>query len=452
MAPRHTQWRSGSFGEIVRRVFFFHNQAKSSIVIFFRQKPVKFFLSCQCSFSLNYLQNDRRNFMFADLFDYNGFSPHGLCLLWQPELLWSLAGSDALISTSYLSISAAIVLYLIKRQDMYLRWVALAFALFIFLCAASHATDLWTLWVPVYGIQMVVKEATALVSLFTAFALWRYFPYALSLPSAAQMAFVNGELRRENEERRVAEASLLKTTGELQSAIEELDGFAYAVSHDLRAPLRAMIGFSEALSEDFGDRLEDDAKSYLAEISFASHHMSDLIDGLLVLSRSTRGGLECDWIDLSDLAETIRKDLAATDPGRKVEWTVERGIGVWGDRRMIELVLRNLLENAWKYTGRTVDPAIHVATEPRGRGRLVRVSDNGAGFDERHADKLFKPFQRLHRQDEFPGIGVGLSTVRRILERHGGTIQAQGAVGKGASFCFFLPEPGEAERDHADQE
>jgi len=240
--------------------------------------------------------------MVSDLFDYKAFSPHGVCLLWRPDLLWSLAGSDVLISASYLSISAALIVYLVKRQDVYLRWVGLAFALFIFLCAASHATDLWTLWIPAYGIQVVVKEATALVSLFTAFALWRYFPYALSLPSASEMAFVNSELRRENRERRRYEASLRKTAGQLRSAIEELDSFAYAVSHDLRAPLRAMIGFSEALAEDLGDRLEGDAKGYLAEISFASRHMGDLIDGLLVLSLSTRGDLECAWVDVSVLS------------------------------------------------------------------------------------------------------------------------------------------------------
>lgn len=386
--------------------------------------------------------------MFDKLFDPEGLIPHGFCLLWRDELFWPLAISDAVISLSYVSISAVIVLYLIKRKDMYLRWVACAFALFILLCASSHATDVWTLWSPEYGIQAVVKVVTAAVSVFTAVLLWPLFPHALALPSAAQMASANAELSQENDDRRRAEASLLSIEAELRAANKELESFAYAVSHDLRAPLRAMTGFSNALMEDFGDQLEEEAQTYLREIAQAGRHMGELIDGLLQLSRATRGQLQRERIDLTALAEGIRDELQRGEPDRHMTWSIEPGLQLWGDRRMIEIVVRNLLANAWKYGAAAPAPQIRVHGEERDGRRFVAVSDNGAGFDMAHAGKLFQPFQRLHRQDEFPGIGIGLSTVQRIIQRHGGVITAEASVGRGATFRFYLPGPLEGGMGH----
>jgi light-regulated signal transduction histidine kinase (bacteriophytochrome) len=240
---------------------------------------------------------------------------------------------------------------------------------------------------------------------------------------------LNAQLERRVEER----------TAELQVANQELESFAYAVSHDLRAPLRAMSGFSQALVEDYGDRLEGEARTYLDQITSASRHMGLLIDGLLTLSRHTRGVLRRDRVDLSALAERIRKEFAQAAPERRVEWQIEPGLTAWGDVRMVEVVMSNLLGNAWKYTAGTPAPAIRVYAEPVGGERRFCVADNGAGFDMRHAEKLFQPFQRLHRQDEFPGIGIGLATVQRIVHRHGGTIRATAAPQKGATFCFTLP-------------
>ncbi len=238
-------------------------------------------------------------------------------------------------------------------------------------------------------------------------------------------------------ERRVAER-----TAELIAANQELDAFAYAVSHDLRAPLRAMNGFAQALEEDYGDRLEGEARAYLDQIGLASHHMRELIEGILTLSRSTRGELRRDAVDLSALARRRLGDLAATDPGREVSATVEEGLVVQGDARMIEAALGNLIDNAWKYTGRTPEPEIHVYAETRANEPWFCVADNGAGFEPAHASRLFQPFQRLHREDEFPGIGIGLATVARIVHRHGGEIDARGKVGRGATFCFRLGSGG----------
>lgn len=238
------------------------------------------------------------------------------------------------------------------------------------------------------------------------------------------------------------EARVGERTAELTAANRELETFAYAVSHDLRAPLRAMSGYSAALQEDYGDLLQGQAKTYLHQIALAAHKMSDLIDGLLALSRSASGELRHDHVDLSALARRHLAELAKAEPGRQVAVEVEDGLVVEGDQRMLDSALVNLLDNAWKYTGATASPAIRVhAGEVNGLNGIC-VTDNGAGFDMAHADRLFKPFQRLHRQDQFPGIGIGLATVQRIVQRHGGAMAAHAAPGAGASFCMALPRIG----------
>jgi PAS domain S-box-containing protein len=238
------------------------------------------------------------------------------------------------------------------------------------------------------------------------------------------------------------EQRVLVRTAELTAANQELDSFAYAVSHDLRAPLRAMSGFSLLLIEDYEERLPAGARDLLAQIRQAGQNMGRLIDGLLVLSRSTRGELLWDSVDLSALATRVCQDLALAEPARTVRWQVEEGLTARGDGRLLEAMLRNLLGNAWKYTTNCAAPEVRVYAEREGEAVCYCVTDNGAGFDMRHAGRLFKPFQRLHRQDEFQGIGIGLATVQRIVQRHGGTISATAAVNQGATFRVCLPSAG----------
>lgn len=245
------------------------------------------------------------------------------------------------------------------------------------------------------------------------------------------------EIRRLNAD---LEQRVTERTAELTAANRELDSFAYAVSHDLRAPLRGMSGFSQALIQDYGNQLQGDARIYLEQIDLASHKMAELIDGLLALSRSTRGRLQYDEIDLSVLSEHLLSELAQGEPGRQVAIKVEPGLKARGDARMIEAVMRNLLGNSWKYTARAAEPNIRVYTEELDGARRFCIADNGAGFDMAHASRLFHAFQRLHRQEEFPGLGIGLATVQRIVHRHGGIIEARGEPGKGAVFSFTLSD------------
>lgn len=255
-----------------------------------------------------------------------------------------------------------------------------------------------------------------------------------------QMEDANAARRELAELNANLERRVIERTAELTAANQELDAFAYAISHDLRAPLRAMSGFSQALTEDYGGQLSGEARTYLDQIGIACHRMSELIDGILVLSRSTRGELQRDLVDLSALARRHLAELARSEPGRQVAVSVEPGLTAYGDTRMIDDMLGNLIGNAWKYTTRTAMPEIRIYRGEVAGTQGICVSDNGAGFDPAHAELLFKPFQRLHRQDEFPGIGIGLATVQRIVRRHGGEIVASGGPGQGASFCFTLPE------------
>ncbi len=228
-------------------------------------------------------------------------------------------------------------------------------------------------------------------------------------------------------------------TRELTSANQELETFCYTVSHDLRTPLRAIDGFSRILAEEERDRLDPAGAAHLARIRAAVGRMARLIDDLLELSRVSRCLVRHQQVDLGELAEAVVVDLRAADPDRAVEVTIERGLVAEGDATLLRSLLQNLLDNAWKFSvGRT--PAhIHVGARDEGGERAFFVRDDGAGFDMAYAARLFNPFERLHSPQEFEGTGIGLATVQRIVQRHGGRVWAESAVGKGATFYFTLP-------------
>jgi PAS domain S-box-containing protein len=238
-------------------------------------------------------------------------------------------------------------------------------------------------------------------------------------------------------ERKRADEALRRAKDATEQANRELESFSYSVAHDLRAPLRSIDAFSQALLEDYAGQLDDDGKRYLRRVRDAAHHMGELIDSLLQLSRVTSGELRREQVDLSELARSLAGRLHSLHEGRQVELAVASGLTAEGDARLLAIALGNLLDNAWKFTGKRAVARIEV-----GRAELpgapLFVRDNGAGFDMAYAGRLFGTFQRLHPASEFEGHGIGLATVQRIVRRHGGRIWAEGQVDAGATFYFTL--------------
>jgi PAS domain S-box-containing protein len=243
------------------------------------------------------------------------------------------------------------------------------------------------------------------------------------------------EIRKLNDE---LEDRVRFRTAELEAANKELEAFAYSVSHDLRTPLRGIDGFSMALMDDYGGVLDSQAHDYLRRIRAASQQLGHIIDDLLNLSRMTRGELKRTPIDLSTLAHTIVRNLCEMQPERGVQFVIAPDLFTHADANLTRIVLENLLGNAWKYTGKHPHAVIEFGVTEKDGQQVYFVRDDGAGFDMAYAGKLFGMFQRLHRTSEFEGTGVGLATVQRIIKRHGGSVWAEGAVEKGATFYFTL--------------
>jgi light-regulated signal transduction histidine kinase (bacteriophytochrome) len=234
------------------------------------------------------------------------------------------------------------------------------------------------------------------------------------------------------------EQRVSERTRDLESSNRELEAFSYSVSHDLRAPLEAINGYSYVLMKTQADKLDTNGKQSLQSIRAAAKRMAELIDDLLNLSRVTTSTLRREKIDLSTYARTIMEDLCRSDPGRKVEFAAPAAAEVYADARLLRIVMENLLRNAWKYTSQHEHARIEFGLSSTNGRAAFFIKDDGSGFDQRSADRLFQPFQRLHSAAEFPGNGIGLATVRRIIQKHGGEVWAEGAVEKGATFYFTL--------------
>jgi PAS domain S-box-containing protein len=247
-----------------------------------------------------------------------------------------------------------------------------------------------------------------------------------------QVRQLNAELEQRVRER----------TAELETTVTELDAFAYSVSHDLRAPLRSVHGFSQVLLEDYGDALDADGRKYLERIQANADRMGQLIDDLLRLSRATRAGLNRTTVNISELAGQIIGELRSAEPHRQVEAVITGPLVTTGDSHLIRVALDNLLGNAWKFTGKREHAVVEVGAVRQDGQQAVFVRDNGAGFDMRYAARLFDPLQRLHAAADFEGNGIGLAIVHRIISRHGGRIWAESEPGKGATFFFTFTANG----------
>ncbi len=226
---------------------------------------------------------------------------------------------------------------------------------------------------------------------------------------------------------------------ELERKNSELEAFSYSVSHDLRAPLRSIDGFCQLLLEDYTGDLDSKGQDYLRRVCESAQRMGELIDDLLLLSQVARAGLKRDLIDLSSIARAVFEELKKRDPERQVEFRVAEQLLAEADSRLLRVAFDNLLGNAWKFTAKVPEARIEIDAEQKPGGAVFFVRDNGAGFDMSYAENLFHPFQRLHTESDFPGTGIGLATVHRIIDRHGGRIWAEGAVDQGATFYFTIP-------------
>jgi len=383
----------------------------------------------------------------------SGFIPHGHCYLWTPALLWTFVLAEGVIALSYFSIPLGLMYFVRKRRDFQFNRILVLFSLFIFACGTTHLMGIWTIWNPDYWLDAAIKAATAAVSLVTAVLLWPLIPKALKLPSTRQLEDAIRQLQDEVARRTAAEAKLASSnqalkqrSHQLDAANQELQAFAYSVSHDLRAPLRGIDGWSLALAEDYGAQLDEKAREYLRTIRAETQRMGRLIEDLLALSRVTRAEIAVQPVDLSALAQTIAERCRQAAAGRNIDFHIQSGMAATGDAQLLEIALTNLFDNACKFTGTRSDARIEfgceISEDPQtgSRQTVYFVRDNGVGFDMAHAQRLFGAFQRLHKVSEFPGTGIGLATVQRIMHRHQGGAWADATIGQGATFYFTLTE------------
>ena len=350
-------------------------------------------------------------------FSSGQFLPHGHCYLWSPGVLWMNVIADVLIAMAYFTIPFALLYIARRRRDLPFDWLVVCFGVFIVACGLTHVMDVWNVWHSNYWLEGIVKLLTAAASVPTAILLWRYLPGILMLPSQRQLRDANESLARAN---------------------RELEAFTASVSHDLRSPLTTIAGQAGLLELSLPDAT-DEQKRRLLRIQSSVRQMSELIEALLVLSRISRQTLHREIVDISALAETIVQDMRQKDPARNVEVVIQPNMAVHGDRRLLGDLFQNLIGNAWKFTSKTDAPRIEIGQSSGDPLATLFIRDNGAGFDMAYEQKLFKPFQRLHGTADFDGSGVGLATVARIIDRHGGRIWAEGKPNAGAVFYFTLP-------------
>jgi signal transduction histidine kinase len=364
------------------------------------------------------------------LFGAASFVPHGYCLLWRPDLVALHAVSDALIALAYFSIPVGLWHILRQIPDPGFRRLSALFALFILFCGLTHVVGLVTLWSPVYGLLGLIKAATAAISLVAAYLLWPAIPRALAIPGLTDLRSVNQEMGRAIVERR-------ELVSGLSAANRDLDDFINAVAHDLRTPLRCINGFSQMLITDYESQIDAQGRDMLERMRKATLGMGELIDGMLFLSRLRQAPLEKREVDLSAMAHRIEDELRRDHPDYAAELVIQPGLRAECDPDLTQVALRQLMLNAFKFSSTVPHPRIEIDGErDNGRTRL-HVRDNGVGFDMQYAGKIFFPFQRLHAA-EFPGRGIGLAAVSRIVDRHGGQIDVLSHPGEGTSFTITL--------------
>lgn len=371
------------------------------------------------------------------------FVPHGYCMRWSSSVVWLHVASDLLIALSYYLIPIALVYLVRRRKDLAFHWMFVAFGIFILSCGTTHVMSIVTLWNPVYRLDGVIKAITAISSIGTAFALVRIMPFILRLPSPEQLRIEIAQRKAAESELRLLNAELERRVQERTAALERynaaLERVAYISSHDLREPLRTVSSFTQLLSKRYRAVLDATAHEFMDYIVGGAKKMTSLIDGLLEYSEIVHGGSD-EHVAPASLEDALAGAKAALEASiLESSAVIESSPLPEVLARPLELqqVLQNLLSNSIKYRSPHRPLKIVVTAEQRGDRVLLRVSDNGIGFDMKYTDLVFKAFKRLHGRD-VPGDGLGLAICKSIVESFNGSISVHSEPGAGATFTVEL--------------
>ena len=373
--------------------------------------------------------------------------PHGMCYEWNPAVIWLHVLSDGFIALAYYSIPLTLVYFVRKRKDLAFEWIYVCFAVFIMSCGATHIMEIVNIWHPIYWLSGIIKAFTALASVITAILLIKIMPRALALPSPQQMRKSNEALQKEIEERKKAASKieslnqeLLLQSSKLESANKELESFSYSVSHDLRAPLRAMLGFANALSEDFSETLPVEAKDYTLRIAKAAERLDRLVSGLLTYSRITTAEVRTETVDMDKLIRDLileYPDLQIQKSNISIEGRLPK---VLGHVSGLAQVAANLLGNSIKFVKPGESPRISIRADSDTVTGLTRISfvDKGIGIPRDDQERVFKIFEQLNPQSLYGGTGIGLAVVKRTVERMNGKVGVESEEGGGSRFWIEL--------------
>jgi len=370
----------------------------------------------------------------------NGYHPHGVCYLWETNLVTAHVLGDGLTALAYYSIPLGLVYLVRKRRDIPFDWIFVAFAAFILACGTTHVMAIWTLWNPDFWASAWVKVATAGASVATAALMVPLVPKVLEIPSPEELRETNREL--EEAHRRITELNheLATKVESLEDANSDLRTFAYSMSHDLKAPLRAMEGFSSALMEDCGARMDETCLDYARRVAAGSERMGEIIDDLLQYSRLGLRELTLRPVRVDEVVDDVVASLQATADSRHGTITVRaRPLEVSAHRATVVTVLTNLLDNALTYVDAARKPRIEVRVGSEDGAARVTVADNGLGIAPEHHERIFSVFERLHGVEEYTGTGIGLALVARAVDRMGGRYGVSSEPGRGSEFWIELP-------------
>jgi signal transduction histidine kinase len=385
--------------------------------------------------------------LFQRIFSTGEFMPHGMCYEWNPSVIWLHVLSDAFIALAYYSIPLTLVYFVRKRKDLVFDWMFVCFAVFIIACGTTHIMEIVSIWYPIYWLSGIIKAATALASVGTAILLIRIVPFALALPSPEQLRKSNEALQLEIEGKKKAASEieslnreLLLQSTKLENANRELESFSYSVSHDLRAPLRTMLGFARALQEDFSKNLPEQAKDFINRIGRAAERLDRIITDLLEYSRITTLEMRTRTVDLDRLIREIileYPDLQSQSNHITIQGKLPK---VLGYAPGLAQVAANLLGNGIKFVkpGEVPTICIRADTDEAAGTSRIWFEDKGIGIPHEDQERIFKVFEQLNSQGLYGGTGIGLAVVKKTIEKMQGSVGVESEPGKGSRFWIEL--------------